>query len=117
MKKLLVVMLVGFGAAMLVKHGQVAVTPDNQIQVVGFAVPLPNAVQQSPLMGIVASLLPSSSAPAASAGNSAPQRPMMPAVSSAWSTYNPNARSDASAGGATEGADALSAAAKAIRGQ
>jgi hypothetical protein len=116
MKKLLFVMVVGFGAAMLVKNGQVTVTPDNQIQFIGFAVPLPNAVQQSPVMGIVTSMLPASAPVRAAAG--VQPRPTMPVVTSASGTFNPNgsAHANAPAGGLATGADGFSAAAKALRG-
>ena len=116
MKKLLFVMVVGFGAAMLVKNGKVTVTPDNQIQVVGFAVPLPNAVQQSPIMGMVTSMLPASAPVGAGAG--VQPRPMMPVVTSAYGTFNANAsgRANAPTGGMATGADGLGAAAKALRG-
>jgi hypothetical protein len=116
MKKLLFVMVVGFGAAMLVKNGQVTVSRDNQIVVAGFAVPIPDAVQQSPIMGILASMLPHSAT--ASAGPGVPQRPIMPAVSSASGTFDANTsgRANAPAGGMATGADGFSAAAKALRG-
>jgi hypothetical protein len=116
MKKLLLVMVVGFGVAMLVKNGNVTVTPDNQIQVVGFAVPLPNAVQQSPIMGVVTSMLPAAAPTRAAAG--VQPRPMMPVVTSASGAFNPNAsgRANAPAAGMATGADGFSAAAKALRG-
>ncbi len=114
MKKLLFIMVVGFGAAMLVKNGKVTVTPDNQIQVIGFAVPIPNAVQQSPIMGMVTSMLP----PSAPAGAGAQARPTMPVVTSAYGTFNANApgRANAPGGGMATGADGFGAAAKALRG-
>jgi hypothetical protein len=117
MKKLLLVMVVGFGAAMLVKSGQVTTSPDNQIRVVGFAVPLPNGVQQSPIMGIVASMLPAS-APAAGVGSSAPRRPAMPVITSASGTFDANTSGHANAptGGPASGADGFSAVSKALRG-
>ena len=117
MKKLLFVMVVGFGAAMLVKNGQVTVGRDNQIVVAGFAVPVPGAVQQSPIMAIVASMLPRS-APA-SADPGAPARPVMPMVNSVSGTFDPNTsgRANAPAAGMTAGADGFSATAKALRSQ
>jgi hypothetical protein len=116
MKKLLFVMVVGFGAAMLVKNGQVTVSRENQIVVAGFAVPVPDSVQQSPIMGIVASVLPHSAPP--SAGPVAPSRPIMPVISSASGTFDANTsgRANAPAGGMATGADGFSAAAKALRG-
>jgi hypothetical protein len=114
MKKMLFVMVVGFGAAMLVKNGQVTVSPDNQIHVAGFAVPLPNAVQQSPIMGMVASMLPASVVTATASGS----RPSMPLVSSASGTLDGNnlGRAGAPTGGLATGASGFSAAAKALRG-
>jgi hypothetical protein len=117
MKKLLFVIVVGFGAAMLVKNGKVTVTPDNQVQVIGFAVPLPNAVQQSPIMGMVTSMLPTSAPAGAGAG--VPPRPMMPVVTSASGTFDANAPGRANAqqpGGMATSAAGFSAAAKALRG-
>lgn len=116
MKKLLVVMVVAFGAAMLAENGQITVSRDNQIVVAGFAVPVPDAVQQSPIVGIVASVLPHS-APA-SAGPGVPPRPIMPVVISASGTFDANTsdRANAPAGGMASGADGFSAAAKALSG-
>ena len=114
MKKLLFVMVVGFSAAMLVKSGQVTASPDNQIHVAGFAVPLPNAVRQSPIMGVVASMLPASARDGAGAG----ARPVMPVVSSGSGTFDANSsgRANAPGGGLATGASGFSAAAKALRG-
>lgn len=116
MKKLLFVMVVGFGAAMLVKSGQVTATPDNQIRVAGYLVPLPNAVQQSPIMGTIAGMLPASAHAVASPA--APGRPVMPLVSSASSSFDANTsgRANAPTAGMATGAAGFSAAAKALRG-
>jgi hypothetical protein len=116
MKKLLFVMVVGFGAAMLVKNGQVTVSRDNQIVIAGFAVPVPDAVQQSPIMGIIAGVLPH--AAPANAAPGVPPRPIMPVVSSASGTFDANTsgRANAPAGGMATGGDGFSAAAKALRG-
>ena len=117
MKKLLIVMVVGFGAAMLVKSGQVTATPDKQIQVAGYHVPLPEAVQNSPVLGMLIGQLPEASS---TAGRSpgAPVRPVLPIVSSATGSFNANASGSANAphGGPATGADGFSAAAKALRG-
>src|SRR5258708_11551213 len=56
MKKMLFLMVVGFGGAMLVKGGHVTITPDNQVRVAGYNVPLPAAVQNSPVMGMITTL-------------------------------------------------------------
>src|ERR1700675_4463249 len=53
MKKMLFLMVVGFGGAMLVKGGHVTITPENQLRVAGYNVPLPAAVQNSPVMGMI----------------------------------------------------------------
>jgi hypothetical protein len=117
MKKLLFVMVVGFGAAMFVKSGQVTVTADKQIQVAGYRVPLPEAVQNSPVLGMVIDQLPLSSS-RAGASPGAPARPLLPVVSSASGSFNPNTLGGASAprGGPATGADGFSAATKALRG-
>ncbi len=117
MKKLLFVLVVGFGAAMLVKNGKVTVTPDKQIQVAGYQVPLPEAVHNSPIFGMVVAQLPQAASKVA-ASPGAPVRPLMPIVSSATGSFNANASGSASASrtGPTTGADGFSAAAKALRG-
>ena len=115
MKKLLLVMLVGFGAAMLVKHGQVTLSPDNQLRVVGFAVPLPEAVQRSPILGLIAGMLPTTSTVAAATPGT-PGRPAMPIVTSASNTFDANTSGGASSGNMATGADGFNAAAKALRG-
>src|SRR5258708_10790783 len=117
MKKLLFVMVVGFGAAMLVKNGQVTITPDKQIQIVGYNVPLPDAVQNSRVLGMVLGQLPeASSKPGGSPA--APVRPVLPIVNSANGSFNANTSGSASASrsGPATGADGFSAAAKALRG-
>jgi hypothetical protein len=117
MKKLLFVAAIGFGAAMLVKTGQVSVTQDKQIQVAGYNVPLPDAVQNSPLMGIVLAQLPEAASRAGASPAAAP-RPLLPIVNSANGTFNANTPASASASysGPAAGADGLSTAAKALRG-
>ena len=64
MKKMLFLMVVGFGGAMLVKGGHVTITPENQLRVAGYNVPLPVAVQNSPVMGIITTLFMGQLAPA-----------------------------------------------------
>ncbi len=118
MKKLLFIMVVGFGGAMLIKGGHVTVTPDNQVRVVGYSVPLPAAVQNSPVFGIVvAGLIGQSSgnsqAAAAPSRPGAPKPPAVPAVTSTAGTDNAN--SPRAAQGAQS--DQFNAAARAIRGQ
>jgi hypothetical protein len=117
MKKLLFVMLVGFGGAMLVKSGQVTATADNQILVAGYHVPLPQAVQNSPVLGMVIGQLPEASS-TAGGPHSARVLPVLPIVSSANGSFNANTSGSASAsrGGPVTGADGFGAAAKALRG-
>jgi hypothetical protein len=116
MKKLLFILVVGFGAAMLFKSGQVTATPDKQIQVAGYKLPLPEAVQNSPVFAMVIGQLPEASSRTAGAP-AAPARPLLPIVSSANGSFNANASGSASTphGGPATGADGFSAAAKALR--
>src|SRR5258708_4862706 len=117
MKKLLFIMVVGFGAALMVKNGQVTVSADKQIVIAGFPLPLPEAVQNSPVFGMVTGQLPQSSSKAgAAAGTQA--RPALPIVSSASGSSDANSSGGASASraGPATGADGFSAAAKALRG-
>jgi len=130
MKKLLIMMLIGLGGTALIKNGHVTITPDNQIRVAGYAVPLPEAVQNSPLMGMVTTLLlgqlPASpqtaavaSRPGAPVGapGGAPVRPVLPSITSANSTYNANApAAHASGAGPAMTTDQFSAVAKALKG-
>jgi hypothetical protein len=119
MKKLLVMMVVGFGAAMLVKHGQVTITPDRQIQVVGYNVPLPDAVQNSPIMGYVTTMLMGQLPQASQTASRYPggaARPMLPMVTSVSGTFNGNASSSSNSAGPVTGAAGFDAATKALRG-
>jgi hypothetical protein len=117
MKKLLFILVLGFGGAMLFKSGQVTATTDRHIQVAGYQVPLPEAVQNSPVYGMVIEQLPQAASKVA-ASPGAPVRPLMPIVSSANGSFNANTSGSASAarGGPATGADGFSAAAKALRG-
>ena len=122
MKKLFLMMLVGIGGTMLIKNGQVTMTPENDVRVAGYTVPLPDAVQNSPLMGLVMTGLtnqtPRQSQTAALAGRPAvPARPLLPSVTSANTTYNANAPAGhAPNTGPTVTADQFNAVAKALRG-
>jgi hypothetical protein len=116
MKKLLFLMVVGFGGTMLLKGGHVTITPDNQVRVAGYTVPLPEAVQNSPVMGMITTVLMGQlqTAPQTAGATSRPGTPMPPAlpnVTSAVSTYNANAASARP----TQGAEQFGAAAKALR--
>jgi hypothetical protein len=117
MKKLLFILVLGFGGAMLFKSGQVTATPDRHIQVAGYQVPLPEAVQNSPVYGMVIEQLPQTASKVA-ASPGAPARPLMPIVSSANGSFDANTsgRASAARGGPATGADGFSAAAKALRG-
>ena len=120
MKKLLLVMVIGFGAAMLVKNGQVTVSPDRQIMVVGYPVPLPDAVQNSPVLAMMLGQLPN--APSRAGGSPAAAapaaRPALPIVNSANGSFDPNMSGglSSSRSGPATGAEGFSAAAKALRG-
>jgi len=116
MKKLLFLMVIGFGGAMLVKGGHVVITPGNQVIVAGYQVPLPDSVQNSPAMGIAASMLRTHVAPQAAAadpraGAVQPGRPALPNVTSAAATYNANAPG----AGPASNSDQLTTMAKALR--
>jgi hypothetical protein len=118
MKKMLFLMVVGFGGAMLVKGGHVTITPDNQVRVAGYNVPLPAAVQNSPVMGMITTLFMGQLAPATQmtgvAGRpGAPGIPAMPNVTSTAGTYNGNAPRPAAP--VAGGGDQLSAVARALR--
>jgi hypothetical protein len=120
MKKLLFLMVVGFGGTMLLKNGYVTMSPDNQIRVAGWAVPIPASVQASPVMGMVSTLLQGNLGPAATttaqARPGAQVPPPMPTVTSTLSTYNGNApNGNAPRAGQTQGADQYNAVAKALR--
>jgi hypothetical protein len=68
MKKILFLMVIGFGGSMLFKNGYVTISPDNQVKVAGWAVPLPAAVQSSPVMGMVTTLLQGNLGPTGAPG-------------------------------------------------
>jgi len=117
MKKLLFLMVTGFGAIMFVKGGHITLTPERQLIVAGMNVPLPEVVQNSPIMTLVTTMmtgqlqgLPHPAAAAPKPG--APVPPALPSVTSSVNTYNPNAP----AAGHANGADPLNAAATALRG-
>jgi hypothetical protein len=114
MKKLLFMMVVGFGGTMLFKQGYVAITPDNQVRVAGWAVPLPPSVQASPIMGMINTLFQGNLGPQMT--NAAPRPgarvpPPLPTVTSAVGTYNANVP----IAGQTQGSDQFNAVAKALR--
>jgi hypothetical protein len=123
MKKMLFLMVVGFGGAMLVKGGHVVITPDNQVRVAGYNVPLPPVVQNSPVFGMITTLFmgqlgPTAQANGAPARPGAPGYPAMPNVTSTAGTFNgnPSAAGVPRAGNPATGAsDQLSAVAKALR--
>jgi hypothetical protein len=116
MKKLLFLMVIGFGGTMLVKGGHVTITPSNQVIVAGYQIPLPESVQSSPLLGIVGSMVrlqvnPQTNAVDARYGAVQPARAALPNVTPVTNTYNANA----SGAGSANGTDQLSAVAKALR--
>ena len=111
MKKLLFLMVVGFGGTMLVKGNYVTISPENQVRVAGWAVPLPASVQTSPIMGMVSTMLQGNLAPQPASAAARPGVPAMPNVTSAVSTYNANAPR----GGQPQSSDQFNAVNKALR--
>jgi len=113
MKKLLFLMVVGFGATMAVKGHYVTVTQDNQVRVAGWTVPLPSSIQSSPIMGMLGMLVNMQASPQAGSTDTryGAARPGLPNVTSGTSTYNANAPVT----GPAQGSDALAAVAKALR--
>jgi hypothetical protein len=117
MKKLLFMAVVGIGGFMFLK-GNVSVTPDNQVRVAGWAVPVPPDVQNSPLMAVVAMAIRLHTTPPPDARYGAaqpgqPALPPLPTVTSATATYGANVPST----GPVPGADLFGSTAKALRGQ
>jgi len=117
MKKLLFMAALVIGGSMVLKGGYVKVTPDNQVRVAGWTVPLPASVQSSPIMGAVAMMINAQAAPQANASDqrsAAAQyvRPSVPNVTSGTTTYSANAPANGQ-----QGADQFGAATKALRGQ
>ncbi len=114
MKKMLFLMVVGFGGTMLLKHGYVTITPDNQVRIAGWAVPIPPSVRASPVMGMVTTLFQGNLGPQTTAASAArpgyPVRPALPTVTSAVGTYNANAPSD----GQTPGSEQFNTVSKAL---
>jgi hypothetical protein len=125
MKKLLFIMVVGFGGTMLVRSGQVTVTPDNQVRVAGYSMPLPAVIQNSPVMGMVITALvgqtPGQQQPAgqmaiAGARPGAQVPHPRPSVTSTAGTYNANPPSTGPTQGQPKVNDQFSAVAKALHG-
>jgi hypothetical protein len=135
MKKLLVLLLVGFGVSVIIKGNHLTVTPDGQVHLAGWAVPLPESVRSSPVMGMVSMLtqgnlqVPMGVAPPAPVGAptqmaGTPVRPAvaapppMPVINSVNGTFNANAPVGNAAGAApARGNDQFNAAARAFRPQ
>ena len=115
MKKLLVVILVLFGGAMFVKN-YVSITRDNQIQVASWTFPIPAAIQNSPVMGYVNTMvlgrLGTSPVASANARPGVPAPPPLPIVTSGTSTFDAN-RSSA---GSPQGAPQFDSTARALSG-
>ena len=116
MKKLLFFAVLGFGIIAL--KDKVSVTPDNQVRVAGWTVPMPASVQNSPVMGMVSMMIRMQTAPQANAGGTRhgagqPGWPAVPNVTSATNTLNGNASSTAP----LQAADQFSAVSKALRAQ
>jgi hypothetical protein len=103
MKKLLFLMVAGFGVAMLIEAGHVTILPDHA-HVAGYAVPLPADVQNSPVMGMVTTVLKGPPDAVPQQGGRPGARPVLPVVASTVSTYSANRP------------DQFNGAAKALRG-
>ena len=123
MKKILFMMVVIGGGAMLIKGCHVSVTPENQVRVMGWALPIPESIQSSPTMAIAATLLRAQLPAEANGADSRPvaanataMRPGVPNITSTNGTYNANAAAPARpVGGIADGASQLNAVAKALR--
>jgi hypothetical protein len=112
MRKLLFLAVVLFGGAMFLKSNA-SITPDNQVRVASWTFPIPAAVQNSPVMGLVNTMLLGrldSTGPTARPGGATP--PSLPVVTTANGTYDANRPST----GRPQSADQFNAAAKALRG-
>jgi hypothetical protein len=119
MKKMLFMAVLVIGGGSFLKNHMV-VMPNGQIFISGWAVPVPPAVQNSPIMGLVTMLAgmttSQTGAPDPRYGAAQPARPAMPNVTSTNGTYNANAPAASGAGGGQGGAsDQLSTVAKALR--
>jgi hypothetical protein len=121
MKKLLFLMVVGFGGTMLVKGGHVTITPDNQVRVAGYPLPLPDAVQNSPILGMIGGMMRLQAPVQAGVADpryavAQPARPPVPTISSVNGTYNANAPSAPAPGVGPAGiADTFNSVAKALK--
>jgi hypothetical protein len=108
---LLFIMVVGFGGTMLVKGNHVTISPENEVRVAGWTVPLPASVKASPILGMVGTMLQGGNLAAQPASAAVrPGPPALPNVTSTVSTYNANAPRPAQ----TQG-DPFNAANKALR--
>jgi len=117
MKKMLIMAVIVIGGGTFLKHNLV-VTPNGQVTVAGWNVPVPAAVQSSPLYSMVMMVASMQAAGQPAAGDQRhgegqPARPTMPNVTSAVGTYNPNPQPAAS--GNTS--DQFSAVARSLHGQ
>jgi hypothetical protein len=117
MKKMLIMAVIVIGGGTFLKHNLV-VTPNGQVTVAGWNVPVPAAVQSSPLYSMVMMVASMQAAGQPAAGDprhgaGQPARPAMPNVTSAASTYNPNPQPAASGGTS----DQFNAVTRALHGQ
>jgi hypothetical protein len=109
MKKLLFLMVVGFGGTMLLKGNYVTITPD-QVRVAGLALPIPASIQASPIMGMVTTLFQGNLGPTTTSARPRPGMSALPNVTSAVGTYNANAPNT----GQTQGGDQFNSVARAL---
>jgi hypothetical protein len=117
MKKMLIMAVLVAGGGMFLKN-YLVITPNGQVTVAGWNVPVPAAVKSSPLYSTVLMVagMQASGQPAGGDprhGAAQPSRPAMPNVTSAVGTYTSNPPSAA----ATGPSDQFSAVARAVRGQ
>jgi hypothetical protein len=114
MLKLLFIAVILLGCAVVLK-GNVNFTADNQVHVASWTIPIPPAVQNSPVLGFVKAILTVHSGQAdASAGQGGPPPPPpLPTVTTINGTYG-EIRPPS---GPPQPAAQFDAVAKAIRGQ
>jgi len=112
MRKLLFFLVLMFGGAFLLK-GNVSITSDSQLRVASWTFPIPAAIQNSPVMGYVNTVLLGRLGPnEASARPGTPTPPPLPMVNTPTGTFNANQPNT----GRPQGTDPFDDATKALRG-
>jgi hypothetical protein len=111
-----IVVVLGGGAFL---KNNLTITPDNQVHIAGWAVPIPASVQSNPITAMVIMMVRMQSGPQLAPADpryataAQPGRPAVPTVTSANGSYNANAPSV----GAGNPSDQLNAVARALRTQ